>query len=200
MRKPVIIPLCPNEGIPHSQTNISQKPAEDQISRVLSDQAIRRTTRSMIATLFAKRKMSIGDVPVIEVSDSSEPHPNPALIGQTFLDLKYVSDSENNVVDIQQVNHEGDVDQEIDQNLYIAQEDRGGSNVGSKEQINQKPYAQVISSLETKLREAQVVKTFAMDEIAGLKTDLSSWIEKWNILREKKIKYKAQVKRLLLRN
>ena len=41
---------------------------------------------------------------------------------------------------------------------------------------------------------------FAMDEIAGLKTDLTSWIEKWNFLREKKLKYKAQVKRLLLRN
>ena len=39
-----------------------------------------------------------------------------------------------------------------------------------------------------------------MDEIAGLKTDLTSWIEKWNFLREKKLKYKAQVKRLLLRN
>ena len=39
-----------------------------------------------------------------------------------------------------------------------------------------------------------------MDEIAGLKTDLTSKIEKWNFLREKKLKYKAQVKRLLLRN
>ena len=41
---------------------------------------------------------------------------------------------------------------------------------------------------------------FAMDEIVGLKTDLSSWIEKWNLLREKKLTYKAQVERILLRN
>ena len=61
---------------------------------------------------------------------------------------------ENNVVDIQQINHEGDVDQEIDQKPYIAQEDRGRSKVGSKEQINQNPYSQVISSLETDLKEA----------------------------------------------
>ena len=39
-----------------------------------------------------------------------------------------------------------------------------------------------------------------MDEIASLKTDFSSWIEKWNLLRGKKLKYKAQVKILLLRN
>ena len=39
-----------------------------------------------------------------------------------------------------------------------------------------------------------------MDEIASLKTNLTSWIEKWNLLREKKLNYKAQVKRLLLRN
>ena len=39
-----------------------------------------------------------------------------------------------------------------------------------------------------------------MDEIASLKTDLTSWIEKWNILREKKLKYKSQLKILLLRN
>ena len=39
-----------------------------------------------------------------------------------------------------------------------------------------------------------------MDEIASLKPDLTSWIEKWNLLREKKLKYKAQVKILLLRN
>ena len=90
----------------------------------------------MTATLFTRRNLSIGDVPVIEVSDSLEPPPNPAPIGPTFLDLKYVSVSKNNVVDIQQVNHECDVDQEIDQKPYIVEEDRGGSNVGSKEQIN----------------------------------------------------------------
>ena len=198
MRKSTITIPYQNKIFPHSQANISQKPAEDQISRVLSDQAIRRTTRSMIATLFAKRKMSIGDVPVIEVSDSSEPRPNPAPIGPTFLDLKYVSVSGNNVVDIQQVNHE--CDQEIDQKPYIVEEDKGRSNGGLKEKINQNPYAQVISSLETDLKEAQVIKTFAMDEITGLKTDLISWIEKWNLLREKKLKYKDQVKIPLLRN
>ena len=46
------------------------------------------------------------------------------------------------------------MDQEIDEKPYIAEEDREGSNVGLKEQINQNPYAQVISSLETDLREA----------------------------------------------
>ena len=39
-----------------------------------------------------------------------------------------------------------------------------------------------------------------MDEISILKVDLASWIEKWNLLREKKLKYKYQVKSLLLRN
>ena len=39
-----------------------------------------------------------------------------------------------------------------------------------------------------------------MDEITSLKTDLISWIEKWNLLREKKLKYKDQVKKLLLKN
>ena len=77
---------------------------------------------------------------------------------------------------------------------------RRGSNVGSKEQINRIPYSQAILSLETDLKEAQVIKAFAMDEIASLKTNLTSWIEKWNLLREKKLKYKSQVKILLLRN
>ena len=69
-----------------------------------------------------------------------------------------------------------------------------------KEPINRIPYAQVISSLETNLKEGQVIKAFAMDEIASLKNDLTSWIEKWNLLREKKLKYKALVQSLLLRN
>ena len=38
-----------------------------------------------------------------------------------------------------------------------------------------------------------------MDEITGLKTELISWIEKWNVLRGKKLKYKEQVKGLLLK-
>ena len=154
----------------------------------------------MTATLFARRNLSIGDVPVIEVSDSLQPHPNLAPIGPTFLDLKYVSLSGNNVLDIRQVNHKCDVDQEINQKPCIVEEDRGGSKVGSKEQFNRNPYAQVISSLEADLKEAQVIKTFSMDEITGLKIDLISWIEKWNLLREKKLKHKDQVKNILLRN
>ena len=154
----------------------------------------------MTTSLFSKRDLSIGDVPVIEVSDSSETHPNPAPIGPTFLDLKYVFVSGDNVVDVQQVEHECDADQEIEQNPYIVEEDRGGSNGRSKEQINQNPYAQAISSLETKLKEAQVINTFSMDEMVGLKIDLISWIEKCNFLREKKLKYKDQVKKILLRN
>ena len=71
MRKLVITPPCTNEGLPHSQTNISQKLAEDQISQVLSNRDIRRSTRSMTSALFARRDLSIGDTPVIEVSDSS---------------------------------------------------------------------------------------------------------------------------------
>ena len=55
-----------------------------------------------------------------------------------------------------------------------------------------------VQSTEIDLKEAQVIKAFAMDEIASLKTDLTSWIEKWNFLREKKLKYKGQVKILLL--
>ena len=39
-----------------------------------------------------------------------------------------------------------------------------------------------------------------MEEIASLKADLTSWVEKWNLLREKKLRYKAQVKSLLSRN
>ena len=73
-------------------------------------------------------------------------------------------------------------------------------NRESKEQIDQNPHARVISSLQNDLKEAQVIQTFAMDEITGLKADLISWIEKWNLLREKKLKYKEQVKRLLLKN
>ena len=95
---------CPNEDLPHSQINISQKSTEDQISRVLSNQAICRTTHSMTVAFFARRDLSVGDAPVIEVSDSSEPRPNPAPFGPTIMDLKYVSASETNVVGVQQVN------------------------------------------------------------------------------------------------
>ena len=68
----------------------------------------------MTTSLFSKRDLSIGDVPVIEVSNSSKPRPNPASSGPTFLDLKYVFVSGDNVVDVQQVDHECDADQEID--------------------------------------------------------------------------------------
>ena len=56
--------------------------------------------------------MSVGDISVIEVSDSSDVRPNPAPIVPSVLDLKYVSVSANEVVDSQQVNREGE--QEID--------------------------------------------------------------------------------------
>ena len=108
VRKLEITIPCQNKNLPHSQANISQKQAEDQIFRVLSNKAIRRTTRSMTTSLVAKRDLSIGDNPVIEVSDSSKPHPSLVPIGPAFLDLKYVSISRDNVVDIQQENHECD--------------------------------------------------------------------------------------------
>ena len=137
---------------------------------------------------------------VIELSDSSEPHPNQAPIGPTILELKYVSVSETNIGGVQQVNHGLDVDQEIDQKPYTEEGDKGGSNVVTKGQPNQISYHQVISSLETGLKEARVIRVFSMEEIASLKADLTSWVEKWNLLREKKLRYKAQVKILLSRN
>ena len=96
------------------------------------------------------------------------------------------------------MNHE--CGQEIDQKPYLAKEGRKASKRESKEQIGQNPHDQVISSLQTNLKEAQVIQTFSMDEITGLKTELISWIEKWNVLRGKKLKYKEQVKRILLKN
>ena len=99
----------------------------------------------MTTSLFSRRDLSIGDTPIIEVSDSSEPRHNLVPIGPTFMDLKYVSASGNDVVGIQQMNRECDMDQEIDQRPYRVEEDRGGLNVGSEKQINKNPYAQVIS-------------------------------------------------------
>ena len=58
----------------------------------------------------------------------------------------------------------------------------------------------MISSLQTDLREAQVIQTIAMEEITGLKTELISWIEKWDVLRGNKLKYKELIKRILLKN
>ena len=54
----------------------------------------------------------------------------------------------------------------------------GEPNVGVVEQPDQISYAQVISSLETDLKEAQVIREFAMEEIASLKVDLTSWVDK----------------------
>ena len=104
----------------------------------MSNRVIRRTTRSTIAALFSRRNLRVGDISVIEVSDSSELHPNPVPIGPTVLDLKYVSASGNEVVDSQQINHEHDIDQEIDQRPY-------------------------------RVKEAEVIKISAIDEITGLK-------------------------------
>ena len=73
-------------------------------------------------------------------------------------------------------------------------------NVGAVEQPDQIPYVQVISSLETNLEEAQVIRAFAMEEIASLKAYLTSWVDKWNLLRVKKLRYKARVKSLLSKN
>ena len=106
----------------------------------------------MTTALLARRNLSIGDIPIIEVSDSSAPCPSPVPIRPAFLDLKYVSLSRDNVADTQQVNHE--CGQEIDQNPYLAKEDRKASNRESKEKIDQKPHARVISSLQTDLKEA----------------------------------------------
>ena len=50
------------------------------------------------------------------------------------------------------------------------------------------------------MKEAQVIRAFAMKEIASLKAGLTSWVDKWNLLRVKKLRYKAQDKNLLLKN
>ena len=114
--KPMITAPYPNDGLPYSQKNVSHKSAEDEVSRVLSNLAIHRTTRSMTAMLFASRDLSIWDAPVIELSNSSESHSNEAPIGPIVLDLKYVSASKTRVGDVQQLNPGPNVDQEIDQN------------------------------------------------------------------------------------
>ena len=93
----------------------------------------------MKAALLARRNLSIGDIPIIEVSDSSAPHPSPVPICPYFLDLKYVSLSGDNAADTQRVNHE--CDQEIDQKCYLAEEGRKASNRESKEKIDQNPHA-----------------------------------------------------------
>ena len=128
----MIIAPCPNDGLPYSQINVSHKPAEDEVSRVLSNQAIRQTTHSMMAAFFARRDLSVGDGHVIELSDSSESRPNEAPVGPTILDLKYVSVSENNAGGVQQVNPGFNVDHEIDQKPCAEERGRGEPNVGTK--------------------------------------------------------------------
>ena len=76
----------------------------------------------------------------------------------------------------------------------------GEPNVGAVEQPDQISYAQVISSLEIDLKEDQVIRAFTMEEIASLKADLTSLVDKWNILRVTKLRYKAHVKILLSKN
>ena len=87
---------------------MKQTKVEDQTSHAMSNPAIRRTARSMTTNLISRRNLSIGDISVIEVSDSSDVRPHLASIGPSVLYLKYVSISANKVVDSQQVNHEGD--------------------------------------------------------------------------------------------
>ena len=69
-----------------------------------------------------------------------------------------------------------------------------------KDQFDPNPHARVISSLQTDLKEAQVIQIISMEEITGLKAELISWIEKWDVLRGKKLKYKELIKNILLKN
>ena len=80
---------------------MKQTKAENQTSSAMRKPAIRRTTRSMTTTLLAKRNLSVGDVSVIELSDSSDVRPHPTPIGPSVLDLKYVSIFADKEVDSQ---------------------------------------------------------------------------------------------------
>ena len=134
------------------------------------------------------------------MSNSPKSRPNETPVGPTVLHLKYVSASETRAGDVQRLNPGPNVDQEIDQNPCTEVRGNGELNVGEVEQPDQIPYDQVISSLETDLKECQVIRAFAMAEIASLKADLTSWVDKWNLLRVKKLRYKAQAKRILSKN
>ena len=111
-RKPSTPLTCQDKSSSHTQLNTKQTKAENQTSSAMSKLTIRRTTRSMTAALLARRNLSIGDVSVIELSDSSDVRPNPTTIGPSMLDLKYVSIFADKEVDSQQVNREDS--QEID--------------------------------------------------------------------------------------
>ena len=69
-----------------------------------------------------------------------------------------------------------------------------------KDQTDPNPHARLISSLQTDLKEAQVIQTIALEEITALKAELITWIEKWDMLRGKKLKCKELIKRFLLKN
>ena len=69
-----------------------------------------------------------------------------------------------------------------------------------KDKTDPNPLAQLISSLQTDLKEAQVIQTIAMEEITALKAELITWIEKWDVLRGKKLKCKELIKSILLKN
>ena len=100
---------------------MKQTEAKDQTSHAMSIRAIHRTTCSMTTTLLARRNLSVGDISVIQVSESSDVRPNLAPIGPSVLDLKYVFVPANEVVDSQQVNRESD--QEIDRKPYLVEKD-----------------------------------------------------------------------------
>lgn len=167
---------------------------------MLSEQAIRRTTRSMATALFTRRDLVVEDTPVVEVSDSSESRPHQAPIGPTILDLKYVSASEHEDISVQRSNPMLNAEQEINQELRTGPGNTKGTNMEHIQQPIQTPSVQVISSLEIELKEAQVVNAFAMEEIQSLKADLATWIDKWNSLKEKKTQYRAYGKSLLIKN
>ena len=152
----------------------------------------------MIATLLAKRNLNIGDVSVVDLSDSLDIRPSPDPIGPSMLDLKYVSIFADKVVDSQQVNREGS--QEIDKMPHLTEEAQINLKRESKDQTDPNPHAQLISSLQTNLKEAQVIQTIALEEIKALKAELITWVEKWDVLRGKKLKCKEMMKRILLKN
>ena len=105
----------------------------------MSNLDIRITTRSMTVALLARRNLSVGDVSVIELSDSSNVRPHPVAIGPSVLDLKYVSISANKVVDSKQENREGD--QEINRKPYLTEEALINLKRESKDQTDPNPHA-----------------------------------------------------------
>ena len=107
----MVVSPYPNDGLTYPQINVSHKQTEYEFSRVLSNREIHRTTHSMMSVLFASRDLSIGDSPIIELSDSSESHPNESPVGPTVLDLNYIYAFETRAGDVQQLNPRPNVDQ-----------------------------------------------------------------------------------------